>query len=302
MARPELPIELIVEAVRSELVARDVTLNPIAQGEDSLAFGVEADGGFYVVRVNRWQEGFLKDRYAHEQFASVSLPIPRVLSTGPIGEGLFYCISERATGSTLEDQAPSDVSQLVEGLFHAWTELARCDISNTSGYGWFDETGRAFAHSWREYLLSEAEGWEKLREEGQELVGRDPGDLLDLYRSLIDSCPEERVLVHGDFGSNNVMVSEGQITAVLDWDHAMYGDPLFDVATARFWATWLDCMAQQIDFFDARLSQLPNYEDRVLCYALYAGFHSFLEGGEHRDDDAARWCERRCRELTAGRL
>jgi hypothetical protein len=82
----------------------------------------------------------------------------------------------------------------------------------------------------------------------------------------------------------------------------MYGDPLFDVGTARFWATWLDCMEQQIQFFDERLSHLPNYEERVLCYALYAGFHSYLEGDEYRDDDAARWCEARCRELTAGRL
>jgi hygromycin-B 4-O-kinase len=302
MARPDISEVEIRQAVAGALGSGDVALTAIAQGEDSQTYGVEAAGQSYVVRINRSDEGFRKDRYVHERFSSPRLPIPRVVAIGPIGDGLHFCLTERASGSTIEDQAPSEVSRLVEPLFAAWTELARCDIDDSSGYGWFDDNGTAFSESWRSYLRSEADGWEGLREGGAELTGRDPGDLLDLYRSLIDSCPEERGLVHGDFGSNNVMVAGDRVTAVLDWDHAMYGDPLFDVATARFWATWLDCMAQQIKLFDERLSHLPNYQERVLCYALYAGFHSFLEGGEHRDDVAARWCEARCRELAAARL
>jgi hygromycin-B 4-O-kinase len=301
LARPDVSQDLIREEV-ARVLGASVVLTAVAQGEDSQTYGVDAAGQSYVVRINRSDEGFRKDRYAHERFSSARLPIPRVVAIGPIGDGLQFCISERARGSTLEDQASSEVSKLVDQLFTVWSELARCDIGDSSGYGWFDDNGTAFSESWRDYLRSEADGWDELRAESERLVGRDPGDLLELYRSLIESCPEERRLVHGDFGSNNVIVDGGRVTAVLDWDHAMYGDPLFDVGTARFWATWLDCMARQIEFFDGRLSNLPNYDDRVLCYALYAGFHSFLEGGEHRDDDAARWCEARCRELAGDRL
>ncbi|HET9200602.1 MAG TPA: phosphotransferase [Dehalococcoidia bacterium] len=310
MPRPDLSEDVIAERVASVLGTDQLALAPIAQGEDSLALGVEAAGKSYVVRINRLDEGFRKERYVHRRFSSVKLPVPRVLEVGSIGEGLYFCVSERAPGETLQDQQPADVAALVGPLFEVWAELRRCDVSDTSGFGWFDDRGKAYSSSWQDYLRAEADGWEENREQGKQLVGRDPGDLLELYRLLIDSCPEERKLVHGDFGSNNVVVDQGRVTAVLDWDHAMYGDPLFDVATARFWATWLECMAQQTQVFDERLSHLPNYEDRVLCYALYTGFHMFLEGGEHRlmeggapiADDIVRWAETRCREVAAGRL
>ena len=41
------------------------------------------------------------------------------------------------------------------------------------------------------------------------------------------------------------MITDGtRITAVLDWDAAGCGDPLYDVGTALFWRTWLRCFDQ----------------------------------------------------------
>ena len=43
-------------------------------------------------------------------------------------------------------------------------------------------------------------------------------------------------LLHGDPGSHNVFVSErAEVTCLIDWEDALVGDPLFDVA---FWATF----------------------------------------------------------------
>ncbi|WP_406633589.1 aminoglycoside phosphotransferase family protein [Amycolatopsis sp. WGS_07] len=46
-----------------------------------------------------------------------------------------------------------------------------------------------------------------------------------------------RVLVHGDFGPNNVLFDEATfaVTAVLDWEFAHLGDPLEDLA----WCEWI---------------------------------------------------------------
>ena len=41
------------------------------------------------------------------------------------------------------------------------------------------------------------------------------------------------VLVHGDFWFGNVLWKDGKLVAVLDWEFATLGDPLFDLALAR---------------------------------------------------------------------
>lgn len=41
--------------------------------------------------------------------------------------------------------------------------------------------------------------------------------------------PARKVLVHGDFRPANVLVSDGRITALLDWELAFVGDPLADL-------------------------------------------------------------------------
>jgi hypothetical protein len=42
-------------------------------------------------------------------------------------------------------------------------------------------------------------------------------------------------LLHGDPGSHNVFVKDGKISALIDWEDALAGDPVFEIA---FWATF----------------------------------------------------------------
>jgi aminoglycoside phosphotransferase (APT) family kinase protein len=39
----------------------------------------------------------------------------------------------------------------------------------------------------------------------------------------------ETALIHRDFRTGNYMVEEGRLTAILDWEFACWGDPLFDI-------------------------------------------------------------------------
>jgi hygromycin-B 4-O-kinase len=84
--------------------------------------------------------------------------------------------------------------------------------------------------------------------------------------SLLNSCPQERYLVHGDYGFGNLLAANGQVTAVLDWLNARYGDFLYDVAWLDFW----DSGRGYRDRFRARYAEqdidIPNYESRLLCY------------------------------------
>lgn len=56
----------------------------------------------------------------------------------------------------------------------------------------------------------------------------------ELLEKLKVQKPKEykQTLIHGDFTIDNVMVSNGVITGVIDWSNGAYGDPRFDVSLA----------------------------------------------------------------------
>lgn len=73
----------------------------------------------------------------------------------------------------------------------------------------------------------------------------------------------------------------------------MVGDPLYDVANVYFWATHLRCMEVQADYFSQVLSHLPDYGERVACYALRIGLEEAREAVSKDDSGVARWALRR---------
>lgn len=42
----------------------------------------------------------------------------------------------------------------------------------------------------------------------------------------------KQVLIHGDYTIDNVLVSNGEITGIIDWSDGAYGDPRYDVSLA----------------------------------------------------------------------
>ena len=77
-----------------------------------------------------------------------------------------------------------------------------------------------------------------------------------------------RVLVHGDFGPNNMLFSPAgsalTVTALLDWEFAHFGEPVEDLA----WCEWIVRMhhpgqrAALGAFFAAYGSPVPPWDER----------------------------------------
>ncbi len=91
---------------------------------------------------------------------------------------------------------------------------------------------------------------------------------------LIPDCPEEKQLVHGDIGFDNVIWDGTRITGILDWAESKIGDPLWDVAWLNFWSDDID-YANKFYHFYKRQNQIPqNYKERLCCYSLHIGLTS----------------------------
>ena len=72
-------------------------------------------------------------------------------------------------------------------------------------------------------------------------------DHSDRSRDLLDGCqeavrrfgeqvPDAEQIVHWDFTPDNVLVHDGRVTGVIDWEGVRAGDPVFDLVTLAFYA------------------------------------------------------------------
>lgn len=270
----------------------------IVEGEESQAFSFTVCGTNYVIRINRHIEGFLKDGYAYERFRSIDLPIPRVARIGHIDSRRAFCISEMAPGITLQEADKATATSFAPALAALWSAMGQVDLTGSTGFGEFNHYGHASFPSWRNYILSVIDEDGFMRD-APDIDADLVGTLSERLIGWIDDCPEERKLVHGDFGSNNVLVDKEAytITALLDWEEALYGDPLFDVANAYYWRTWLACMEASAEYWEAHLRTMTNYRQRVACYQLHIGLRELRKASLDGNILMLEWTQDRCRQL-----
>jgi hygromycin-B 4-O-kinase len=293
---------LDISALAKELLGSDCVVLSLVQteGMETHAYRVASSGRVGCLRIGRSTWGFTKDRWAHEMLGD-RVPVPRIWELGVLDDEYAFCLSEWMPGQTLQDLTTTEVERALPAVFDAWSVIAGWDVEHISGFGDFDaETQLAPYGSWHEFLQApalKATSWESAWTQPR---SRQLAELLDTYNALIGQCPDERRLVHGDWGSNNLLVADGRVTAVLDWENAATGDPLYDVAT-RFWTTWppvTTCMTPQASYCDALFGDQPGYRDRARCYDLHRGLHSIDAALAHGDHAFADWAFRRSYELA----
>lgn len=276
-------------------------LEPLSEGEESRVFGFRRGVDALVVRVARSAAGFHKDRFAHRHFATAELPVPEVLTIGALDDGLAYCVTRRAAGVTLQDLPPSQLPAVLEPVALVMQAVAASDIGMTSGFGPFDAGGNGAYPSWRAFVASVADPEHYDWAAAAGCADRDAiGRLLRLIEELSERCPEHRRLLHGDFGSNNVLTDGSRITGVIDWSEALIGDPLYDLANILFWRPWLDCMEQQARYFETRQPELLHDRDRLRCYQLRIGVEEIYRSEIAADGRLVGWALSRCEQIAGG--
>ena len=272
-------------ALLSERFGTPVTqVEPIATGQMAKGFFFKANDEAYVIRFTRANVAFglSKDLYAYTHFSSPQVPIPEVICIEPYRE-FTYIITRRMPGKILDLLSVEEYMQLLPNLIETLDAVHQTDVSQTRGYGSFDEQGNGPLSSWSEHLLHVAEEederwfygkWHTLFDTTfleRDLFERIFGEM----KSLLPFCPTERFLVHADFGSDNALAENGKITAVLDWANSVYGDFLFDVAWLDMWSPQLDLNGRFRQYYQAQNRHIPHYDERLRCCQCYIALDSF---------------------------
>jgi aminoglycoside phosphotransferase (APT) family kinase protein len=124
--------------------------------------------------------------------------------------------------------------------------LARVHGIRVDGFGWVDvdprspapgsEPGRGLFGSWREFVRTRLdEHLETCARLGVVTPAerRRIAALFDELGGLLDGV--EPALLHGDLSGRNVFTDGRSVSALIDWEDCLAGDPAFDLA---FWATF----------------------------------------------------------------
>ncbi len=131
------------------------------------------------------------------------------------------------------------------------------------GYGGWGLNRNGPFKSWEEYLLKSLEQDQSEFEDKSFYDADLQENLKEEIKNLIHYCPEERAILHGDFGTPNILSDGRVITAVIDWGDSLYGDPLKDIASLR--------PSQQEEFrryYEERGGLPDNFDKRLECYTL----------------------------------
>jgi hygromycin-B 4-O-kinase len=274
-------------------------LTALSKGSWSEAYSFQINNQKYVLRWANSSEGFAKDAFAHKYFTNDLLPIPEILE---IGQALnsHYAISKFVDGEFFETIDSKSLLGTTQSLQKMFATIRSTDLSHTKGYGNWDKDGNGKYKSWKEFLL----GVKKTQtidfggiyaDLQNSPLGTDVFDkLYNKLETLVDYCPDNRELIHSDLLNYNMFIKNNRISGVIDWQCALYGDALYDLAWFIFYAPWYKQFAETnlcnklLEHYRSTVKNVEHLEQRLLSYQIHIGLDSMIYNSFVKDWDALK--------------
>ncbi len=288
MGKPEFSSAALDEVLDRAFPLRG-PLRQLTEGEDSRAFAFDSAAETFVVRVNATAVGFEMDQLIGAALSESAVPVPEVMLLAPLENNGFVCVSRYLPGDTLQALPNGGAFECAHGVAQVLDRLAALDKAILRRLAASPLMGAQ--SSWPDFVAAVAElDWRHTGDEARASIDR----WTELVVGSVAKLPQRRGLVHGDFGSNNVLVQRGRVSGVLDWSEARIGDPLYDLANILFWRGWLDCMEQQCRYFEQREYWRLAERETLSCYQLHIGLLTLHEAFADGDVRLIDWAMQRC--------
>jgi aminoglycoside phosphotransferase (APT) family kinase protein len=148
-------------------------------------------------------------------------------------------------------------------------QLSRLHTIEAGAFGPLDATLTGAAdtqeasgwHDWldgREECLDRVFSITSLAETGRDIVHEALG-------RLRDSDPGVPRLCHGDFADDNLIIAEGKLAAIIDWNNVIGCDPAFDLAYGYLWNGDEECFDTLLEAYAEHSGKEPEgLRQRVL--------------------------------------
>lgn len=256
-------------------------------------FRIETSGGRFFVKLSAEESafGFAIESWAMNKLRELglrSLAVP-AFCVIPQNLGAPHLVMEEASGQPLNRFENVETQELPEPLLFEFGKfLGRVHSVEGTGAGLLKWGGNGLTglhESWTDYVMLRLDAHLEICEE----IGAITKERAAIEKkfveagSVLESAPMR--WLHGDPGHHNAF-SDGQgITAVIDWEDSLVGDPIFDVA---FWGTFSrDEMREEfLRGYQAEQKLPADFEYRYWIYYLRTAIsktaHRHLFGAKDR--------------------
>lgn len=285
--------EEILKEIFEQSVAK---VSYIEMGQLSKVFSFEVKDKSYVVHFRKNNESFDKADFIYKAHGN-KLPIPQVIKNGKIDE-IFFSISTKATGKPISSYSAPELNIIIKDLAKHFTNMSHIDIEPSKGFGMIRPSGMASNKSWRdvlgEFFKEDQEGfyknWTSLYTESfleKSLFQEGYSAIMELAKY----SPDKPSLVHGDFHLGNMLSNGNKVTGIVDWELAMYGDFMFDLAVLHLWTPHLDFPQKVRNLWLETENDIIHFEERLRCHMLFKavdGLRFFAKQGAKPSYDYIR--------------
>ncbi|MBB6671172.1 phosphotransferase family protein [Cohnella nanjingensis] len=289
--KPEMDIREAEAFLRGAWSGQVSDVQPIDQGELCRVYRFLDGASGYVVHFSGDGERAEKEKFLYDALSPAGVPIPKIVDAGRAG-ALYYSIAEQAAGQSIARCPEAEQQRAMPDLVERFATMNLIRIAGTCGYGWIGPTGDGSHASWADFLASffqeEQTGfwrdWHALFADSfleRGLYEELYGEMMDLVRH----SPAERYLVHGDFHLGNMLADGPAVTGIVDWEMAMYGDFVFDLATQQLWHPQLRFPERVREAWAREGRDIPKLGERLRCALLFKGLDGlrFYAKQNHRE-------------------
>lgn len=216
------------------MISPPLDFHRITGGRSNLTYTVtDTNGECYVLRrpplgnVLESAHNVVREYRIVEGVGKSDVPVARTIAACEDKEvnGAHFTIVSYVDGIVLHDQAIASQLAAAERIalgFDVIEVLARLHLID------MDEVGLGKLGRREHYVARQLRRWSRQLEAAKE---RDLPAMTEVRHRLEASIPTQprASIVHGDYRLGNLIVKEGRVQAVVDWEICTLGDPLADV-------------------------------------------------------------------------
>ncbi len=237
------PVEYIGDYIERKFGSPVAETSKIENGVANEVHLIKTKSGQeFVARISLDEKNtrFESEQWALQHCQEIGVPVPKVLLVRKtrIGNKEYnLCLESKLPGKALYEVYDLSEAERDRLLNEAGQSLSKIHSVSVNGFGKFDKNGKGEFLTIQEILNDPYIGKEKIRKIAKE-VGLDDEIIAKAFKIIQEEStsypPTTPRLVHNDFMPKHILVEDKKVTGIIDFETAIGGDPIMDLAHWHF--------------------------------------------------------------------